>query len=167
VRRRDERHERRCQSVSQCILGSRLSRVFTEQRRHYSTLLGPEKLVREPPMRGDERPSHRRTSNSPNGQSICDFIRERHASSIIAFPSDALQVDAAKVMTTLTGTAEQRLAGTVDPPGFALAMVGCCAQVSRERATAFSTRMFECVLLVQVTRTMQECSDLCVSCWCK
>ena len=34
---------------SQCILGSRLSRVFTEQRRHYSTLLGPEKLVREPP----------------------------------------------------------------------------------------------------------------------
>jgi hypothetical protein len=31
------------QSVSQCILGS----IFTEQRRHYSTLLGPEKLVRQ------------------------------------------------------------------------------------------------------------------------
>jgi hypothetical protein len=30
-----------CQSVSQCILGSRLPCIFTEQRRHYSTLLGP------------------------------------------------------------------------------------------------------------------------------
>jgi hypothetical protein len=37
------------QSVSQCILGCRLSCIFTEQRRHYSTLPGPEKLVREPP----------------------------------------------------------------------------------------------------------------------
>jgi hypothetical protein len=33
------------QSVSQCILGNKLSCIFTEQRRHYSTLPGPEKLV--------------------------------------------------------------------------------------------------------------------------
>jgi hypothetical protein len=32
------------QSVSQCILGIRLSCIFTEQRRHYSTLLGPREV---------------------------------------------------------------------------------------------------------------------------
>jgi hypothetical protein len=37
------------QSVSQCILDSRLPCIFTEQRRHYSTLPGQEKLVSEPP----------------------------------------------------------------------------------------------------------------------
>jgi hypothetical protein len=37
-------------SVSQSVyIRCRLSCIFTEQRRHYSTLLGPEKLVREPP----------------------------------------------------------------------------------------------------------------------
>jgi hypothetical protein len=37
------------QSVYIAILGSRLSCIFTKQRRHYSTLPGPEKFAREPP----------------------------------------------------------------------------------------------------------------------
>jgi hypothetical protein len=43
IRYQEEGTDSVSQSVS--ILGSRLSCIFTEQRRHYSTLLGPEKLV--------------------------------------------------------------------------------------------------------------------------
>jgi len=69
------------ESASQSVyIRCRLSCIFTEQRRHYSTLLGPEKLVREPP-RADpalhlwpREPSHSTRERKRKQQWMCSSV---------------------------------------------------------------------------------------------